>query len=368
MKNLFIAIAICLFSPLSWAINAVLHELDIHSDVLQRRLKVNLYVPHNYQQTDAKLYPLLVTSAGSSRMAVLRSQVDWLSHVDFGPMPQMIILQLPDIEVAQKEELAQGVYTNKLAQVLHKDIFVYLKSAFRIAPYTVLEGFSSRGNIALELFAQYPQQYQGAIITSPALELADEGWRKAMSKALENTLKGRSLHLSLGSFTENKPHFVALTKPLYNFEQSSFVDLSAENYLSAPLLSFEQGAKWLFSDMRIVDYAPYAKGGIAAVLSQQQRANKKYDYDMSPNGKLQGLANYYFEQGQAHKGKQVFEHLIKHNPTNVNYHLRYAQALLKISQPIAAKPLLESALALAKAQRNEEAQSYIGSLINNNFH
>ena len=84
--NLKFFIAILLFSL---SFNALANskydfvDIDIDSKITKQKLSVKVSLPLGYENTPDKHYPVFITTAGGSRIDSLRSQVKWLSHVDF---------------------------------------------------------------------------------------------------------------------------------------------------------------------------------------------------------------------------------------------------------------------------------------------
>ena len=70
-------------------------EIEINSKIAKHTLKFELTLPNSYESWSSKKYPVLITTAGQSRVDVLRAQVDWLSHVNFAPIPEVILITMP---------------------------------------------------------------------------------------------------------------------------------------------------------------------------------------------------------------------------------------------------------------------------------
>ncbi|NNG41899.1 hypothetical protein HJP15_02900 [Pseudoalteromonas sp. NEC-BIFX-2020_002] len=362
--KIILAIFLCQLCNITYAstIQSGLKVLSIKSAHLSKPIEVEIYIPNGYDEKRVTPYPLLATSAGDSRIAMLQSQIDWLSHVDFGPMPKVIMVRIPNIERSDKANYSDD---ELLATILHTEVYPYIRVNFNVAPFTLIEGFSTAANKALALFANYPQHYQGAIIISPALELADTAWHDKINQSLKQNLANRALYLSLGNFAGNRLYFTALQKYVSSASNHSvFEDFSQKNYLSTAVLGFNNAVEHLFADLQIVNFELFAQSGIKGVLGYHEQLLKKYGYPHSPNNNLEGLADHYFTHNQVDKGSQVFTYLIKSNPENAIYRLRHGQALLKASKLSDAKSVLNKALSMAKKQQNQELINYISELLN----
>ncbi|MDP4983833.1 alpha/beta hydrolase-fold protein [Pseudoalteromonas tunicata] len=338
---------------------AVAKELRFSSQALAEPYVFSVLLPNDYDGARKTPYPLLVTTAGDSRIAVLEAQIDWLSHVSFGPMPQVVILRLPQFVKANSSAMQAGL----TAQLFHQQLLPFLQGALNLAPFTLIEGFSTQGNLALELFSQYPTHYQAAVISSPALELQSAKWHQQLNQQLQAHLAQRSLFLSLGTFTGNRPYFASLQVSLSEYKTAIFNDLSGENYISNPVIHFEQAVKQLFSAIHITNFQPFAQQGVAAVLAYQQGLKRQYGFEWPPFENLAGLANYYFDHQQPKEGVAVFDYLVTQYPEKLLYLIRYAQALVKLGDISKAKIKLEQVIALAKQQHDDEALQYSQNLL-----
>ncbi len=341
-------------------ISAKQTEVTLDSAVTGTPVTLQLALPYDYDAKRKTPYPLLITSAGDSRIAMLQSEVDWLSHVAFGPMPQLIVLRLPVLPPKDNERGGEEYDIARLAEVMKKEVLPALDSRFNTAPFRILEGFSTLGNLSLELFSRDPDSYQAAVINSPALELAEPATLKAISERLQSGLGKRYLFLSLGSFKGNRVHFNALSGVLAAAENARFADLSTENYLSTSTLGFERGMSELFADREIRDFAPYARDGVRAVLDYHQALADKYGYRQAPESNLEGLAEYYLARGELDKGRAVFEYLVQANPETPLFLVRYAQAMLGQGHKKEARSLFEQALHLAQKTGDQEGIDFIG--------
>ncbi|MFC3034073.1 alpha/beta hydrolase-fold protein [Pseudoalteromonas fenneropenaei] len=362
IKHFAFCLLLCVITSVN-AIEAKLDTLSLDSKLLKRTVPLSLYLPFNYDAERKTPYPLLITAAGDSQINVLLSQIDWLSHVDFGPMPQVLVLRMPAVVEQDKFDTAKGERNALLGEVLAQEALPMLSQQYNLAPFHILEGFSTAGNVALDLFSRYPKLYQAAVITSPALELADDAWRTAVIERLQKNLAKRSLFVSLGSFSGNKPHFLSLQQALVGHDASQFSDLSKDNYIGGHSLGFLLGISRLFADREIVDFAVFAKEGVEGVLQFHQKLAAKYGYSLDPTDNLKGLASYYYQHQQLAAGDAVYQHLLTQQPSDVLLHVRKGQALHASAYVEQAKQTFRKALQLAEQQQNQEAQQFITRLL-----
>lgn len=340
-------------SSRDYAIAPVVTEISLNSPRLAKKLGFRLVLPRSYSSNQTKRYPLLISLAGESQFNSIVANTDWLSHVSFGPMPEVILLQFfqPDRN------------PDKAGTVLVDELLPFIRANYRTERLTMLEGFSTSGVTALEYFAKYPKDFQAAILPSVGLGLESAQWLDKIVTKLTTTLGQRYLFLGKSSMKDDHLPFTRMKASLQHFEHVRFEDLSALNYLSSSVIGFEMGMQALFSGREISDFKPFAEHGVDAILAYHQTLSERLGFHVEPTDNLMGLAGFYFEQNALQKGMAVYQHLIDQDQTNILLHIRFAQALLKISEQSLAKVWLKQAKTLAKQDKNEEALEFIDHLL-----
>ena len=95
---------------------SVKESVVLASKFASHDLKFKVYLPDGYNNDSDKRYPVFYTTAGGSRINVLKEQLAWLSHVGFGALPKVIIVTVPYIEVETDMEpkyiSASGINTD----------------------------------------------------------------------------------------------------------------------------------------------------------------------------------------------------------------------------------------------------------------
>ncbi len=359
---------ICLAWPLfATEIGAVHHELKLQSELIKNTVHLNVYVPHNYAAQRKEPYSVLYTTAGDSRFEVLKAQIDWLSHTSFSPLPQLVIVRIPTLSFAGAQALSDQQYYALLAKVLRQEIEPLLNSRFNLSPFKILEGYSSRGNLALGVLQHAAGYFNAAVMLAPALELQQSEELAALNHLVKTHTLVNYLYLSLGNFAANRPPFDQLKSVATQDKQAKseyhFDDLSAEHYHSNAIIGLERGLRRLFADLKVTDFSSFASSGVPGLSSYHEKLIHKYGYPIDMGDNLLGLGQYFFEQQMQHKGHQAFEALLTAYPQQLIYHLRYGQAMLAAGLTLQAKVQLEQTLQLAVSLGDEEAQHYIGQLL-----
>lgn len=347
-------------------------EVDIDSKITKQNLNVKVSLPLGYENAPDKRYPVFITTAGGSRIDSLRSQVKWLSHVDFAPIPQVILLTIPDIQYENKDKFtsAAGQESAILASVLREEVLPYIDKTYRTSGYRIIEGFSSFGNFPLYMLRHHSDLINAFFMFSPSLALDKSGLIDSLSDNWQLSAKRHHyVFLSLGSFVENKAPFQqakqALNKlPKSNRLQLAFADYSQDNYLSGPNLGLVRASQSLFSDLQ-PNYQQFHQQGEIALTGYFQQLSDKYNQEIELSSKRVDLAFSYAEHGKFAQAIAVMKRLVVEHGNDTILHLRLAQVQIKASKQADAKVSLKRAFKLASEADNEEGMSYISNMLSN---
>lgn len=348
-------------------ISAVHHAVELSSELTRHTLLLDVYLPHNYAAGRQEPYPVLYTTAGDSRFEVLQAQIDWLSHTSFSPMPQLVIVRVPRLSFAGAEALSDQQYYALLAKVLSQEVRPALNTRFNLAPFNIIEGYSSRGNLALALLQHASGYFNAAVILAPALELQPGDELANLQQALKTHNLVNYLYLSLGNFANNRRHFEQLKSAANTVNKGQpdyyFEDLSTEHYHSSAMIGLERGLRYLFADMKVTDFSPFVDAGVSGLQAYHQKLTDKYGYHIDIADNLLGLGQYFFEHQMPEHGQQTFAVLFKTYPQQLIYQLRYAQAMLAAGLTQQAQVQLEHTLRLASNADDTELQQYVSQLL-----
>lgn len=357
----------CSWSVRAQQISAVHQQLQQQSALTRHSLELDVYLPFNYDAKRSEPYPLLYTTAGDSRFAMLQAQLDWLSHTGFSPLPQMVIVRVPRLSYTEADALSEEAYQVLLAKVLQQEVHPWLRKTFNLAPYTLIEGYSSRANLALALLQQTNEMFDAAVILAPALELQSSAERRTLQQRLTSQSLTKYLYLSLGNFSANRPHFDRLRAATADITPAItkylFDDLSTEHYHSSAIIGLERGLRQLFADRNVTDFSPFISSGNTGLKAHHQQLSLKYGYEIDITDNLLGLGQYYFAQQMPLQGQQTFNALIESAPDKLIFQLRYAQALLAAGLTAQAQTQLRHTIQRAKAASDTELQHYAENLL-----
>jgi len=342
-------------------------EITIYSDIAQQNLTLHITLPSGYRSEGTTRYPAFYTTSGTSRLDVLKTQVNWLSHVGFAPLPQVLFISLPSIE-ADKFTKASGSLSSLTTQVYEKEVLPYIDKHYRTHPYRVIEGFSSNANQLLSIFIDRPELFNAYMIFSPALGLDKSNLvEKLLAKKADSRYQHRSFYLSLGSFKENRGTFEKIHNHLATWSMSNIKgleviteDLSHKNYLAAPVVGLINAAEKIFSD-RQPQASLFEKTGVEGVKQYFVKLHKKYGYELDVDNSIVDLGFYYAQIKQFVKAEETLHTLINKSPENIIYLVRLSEIQQQGSNTEKAKRTLTIALKHAKTQKDAEAISFIES-------
>jgi predicted alpha/beta superfamily hydrolase len=347
----------------------VTKEITIHSDIAQQDLTFHITLPRHYQSNGDTRYPALYTTSGKSRLEVLKSQVKWLSHVGFAPLPQVLFISLPSIN-ADKLTSASGSLYSLTTKIYEKEVIPYIEKNYRTHPYRLIEGFSSNANQLLSIFIEKPQLFNAYMIFSPALGLDKSNLiENLLTKKTDNSYQYRSLYLSLGSFEENRPLFGKIQNQLKTWSASNITgleilteDLSKKNYLSAPIVGLTNAAEKIFSD-RQPNAELFVKTGIVGIEQHFKKLHLKYGYELDPSNIIVDLGFYYAKIKQFTKAEEALNTVIIKSPKNIIYWIRLSEIQQQAGNNEKAIKTLKIALEHAQNKNDIEAISYIESRV-----
>lgn len=173
--------------------------VKIPSKILGEERTLLISTPANYAQSTER-YPVLYMTDGDSHILHTRGTVDFLARN--GLMPDCIIVGVtntdrtrdlsptrwnPVREDGTREELPASGGAPKFLDFFAQELFPYVESRYRTAPYRIFAGHSLGGLLALHIFATRNEMFNAYIAASPAL-----GWDEGYAlRAVSDFLKDR---------------------------------------------------------------------------------------------------------------------------------------------------------------------------------
>ncbi len=363
MRNwLLVLLALLAYANQTIANDKIMFQKHIiESNKTKSSLEFTVALPLGYDKT--KSYPVIYTTAGRSRFKSLVHQIDWLSHVSMGPMPQFMVVNIPQVTVPSdmhpKFVSASGIANELQLSVLMTDVLPYVEKTFNTQDFRLLEGYSSNGNFVLHTYTSNNALFDGYFAYSPALELDKSGLVNKLNDIEHSALKNYApLYLSLGPFTGNKALFKAIESGFQNSTNKKFEDFSKHNFLSVATLSVNNSFEWFFSDLSPVA-AEFAEGGRQAVQAHYTKLKQKYKKPMDATNTLINLSFHYANSDNKVQALETINAVVESDPDNVYYLTRKALILKKVGDSKQSQQNFLLAKSLATKTNNDDALSYI---------
>ncbi|WP_435275508.1 hypothetical protein ACMAZF_00245 [Psychrobium sp. nBUS_13] len=361
-------------TTLAHANQQITHQIDIKSQFTKQPLSVSITLPTNFKDNDDQRYIALYTTASDRRLKSMVEQINWMSHVSFGPIPPLIVVQLPYIaspnEQQGKDVQASGLNTKLTIKILEREILPQIKQRYPLLPFSILEGYSTNANLPLNILADAPHLFNAYISINPAWVLDKSNLMARIKQQLtSDQLKFRSAYISLGNFSQNHSAFEELSTFSHQTHSKLALHLDNQsdiNYYTAPMALLPKALEQVFADRNPKDLSLMAKEGVPAVNRYYKSLERKYGYALSPVNTLHDLSDYYGQHNQAAAQIETLEHILKLKPDNIYYRTILANVHLENSHPALYKKVITHALSLAQTQKNQEATDYIQRIIDRN--
>lgn len=363
MKLTLIEILILLLMALALQARVSAIEIQTHSLLSQKAsstLNFKVALPSGFN--NKKAYPVLYTTAGGSRFNSFVHQVNWLSHVTMGPLPQFIIVNVPQVTVESdmhpKYVAASGIANTLQLAVLEHEILPFIEAHFKTEDFRLLEGYSSNGNFVFYTYLTRNTLFDGYFVHSPALELDQSGLITQSNNSHLLTKNAKPMYLSLGPFVNNRALFQTIQANLSKVKSARFEDLSQHNFLSVATVSLNASIEWFFADLS-PDLALFTAQGLPSVKAYYQELELKYKKPIDASTSLIDLSFYYAQHGQAQQALDVIDVVIKGQPNSVFYLTRKALILKTLGQIVQSKDAFEQAKIVAFKNQDQDALSFI---------
>ena len=156
--------------------------VKIQSKILGEERTILISTPANYARSTER-YPVLYMTDGDAHLTHTRGTVDFLSRN--GLMPDLIIVGVVNtdrtrdlspthwVPTPEAGEPPPGPNTSggagKFLDFFAQELFPYVESNFRTAPYRIFAGHSLGGLLALHIMVARPEMFNAFIAASPSL-------------------------------------------------------------------------------------------------------------------------------------------------------------------------------------------------------
>jgi enterochelin esterase-like enzyme len=343
--------------------------LSLPSKIFAQPIRLDVSLPVGYE-TSRDRYPVVVGFQIASRFPAVSGIAQGLAAAEIAPPLIVVSAGLRDdwfSIYADESELSSGRGRDVLA-FLRQELFPFLESRFRIAPYRILLGHSASALFCLHALFEAPDLVQAVMAAGPMF--ADFDYDRVLA-VLERSLasrkaKAQDLFVTQGDQPE-------LTRDLTAFEDWlkkrrpegltwEFEPEPKENHGSLAMMTFYDGLRRLFAGWAALPEAVALQGG-PAIRAYKKSLAERFGYEIG----LARLADYRIRIKWAEE--RNFDALIslcrfgcEERPEDYYSHFTLAVAFERAERWTEAVSAYESALAKARNLPDEDRASIVSRL------
>lgn len=345
----------------------------IHSKILGEERTLLISTPLNYQGT-SEPYPVLYMTDGGDHLIHLRGTVNFLARN--GLMPEVIIVGITSTNQRTRDLTPTPAFTldakgtkvnvpnsggaNGFLDFFEKELFPYIESNYRTAPFRIFAGHSFGGLLALHTMVTRPDCFHAYIAASPSLDWdGDYPLRTVMEFFKGRKDFRRTLYVTMGDEEAGQPrptHFDRLRSTLSRVKAEGFSwdskALPEESHGSVVLLSYYWGLRKVFEDWKL----PFDKrtGHFEGTLKDLQhhylKVSQRLGYALLPPEGVVNLVGYQaLNRKQFQDAIAIFRFNVQTHSASSNAHDSLGEALEKAGSISDALVCYQTAVDLGKA-------------------
>jgi len=331
----------------SWAGTpiAIGEMVKIPSRIMQEERTLLVALPPGYARSTER-YPVLYFTDGDAHFTMLKGITDALAGS--GLMPQVILVGVPNthrtrdltptrVEVRRRNGVTQPFPTSgggpRFLEFFEKEVFPYVESTYRTAPYRLFAGHSFGGLLALHALAVRPELFNAYLAASPSLD-----WDNSYAyRHLKERLKGReelarTVFVTMADEEKNAPWptpFDRLRLLLKDSRAKGFTSgtkaMPEEDHGSVVLQSYYWGLRYVFEGWKLRAQGPVDLGDIKVHFDN---LTKKMGYPILPReGEINQVGYGLLGAGRAKDAIEVFHYNAEQHPMSPNVHDSLGEAL-----------------------------------------
>ncbi|CAL2108363.1 TPR_REGION domain-containing protein [Tenacibaculum sp. 190524A02b] len=357
----------------------------INSKVLKEQVLVNISLPKDYKlYSKEKVYPVIVVLEPEffSQIVSTTSHLSTLSGI-----PECIVISFPN---RFSKSYGPQLYTNgskfwpiewkqmpfdgdpnEFNTFFKNELFPYLASNLRVAPYNIILGTSSTTPQVFHTFLNEPKLFQG-YITIAAGDFLSMGYssNSNLISAIENSIKKnpRTLNLyvaSADSDIQNTPQIGMnlnqlqnkVTPYLSNSIKVSSEIISNETHYGIVLPAYINAMKMIFPLKKWdVDYRVFSipnENTLMNINQYYEELSKEYGYKILPTisrwnsgNSLERVGEKLIRKKQYNQAIEIFKHIIQYQPKSHKAFFNLAKTHKSFSDHNKAELAIEQAIML----------------------
>lgn len=357
----------------SWANgnNIAIQQLEIDSSVLGEKRNLVVYLPENYQQSDAR-FPVLYLTDGDVQGPHTAGTLDYLAK--FEQTPSMIVVGIVNPRDKRERDLTladpaqqnsqQLVKSDRFLAFVEQEVIPLVKKQFRTLDYQALSGTSFGGQFALHALIKRPGLFDGVIAISPSLYTNNHQMLALVEAALKNKqLQGR-LYLSIAN---EEPAMTEPFQKLLELIQRYPTDKLAvtnqlfahETHNTTVLQGQYHGLKYLFAGWAIPE-SPQTLADLQAVFAKR---SKLLNIPLSiPEDRAAGYGQWLQYLNRQQDALALLQWNRQTYPQSLHSHTSLIQAYVYFKLVDEAEAAITQALQSVKGL-SEEQQTELKSLL-----
>lgn len=348
--------------------------LKLQSKVLGEERTILVSTPATYARSQER-YPVLYMTDGNAHLAHTRGTVDFLARN--GLMPDVIIVGINNTDRTRDLTPTPGFYTEqdghrrdiptaggapRFLDFLATELFPYIESTYRTAPYRIFAGHSLGGLLALHTLAARPELFNALIAASPSLQWDNDYPLRTVEAFLKDRKElQRTLFVTMANEEDGRPaptRFERLRAILGASRSAGFVwdarHMPEETHGSVVLRSHYWGLRKIFEGWQLpVDPATRRfTGTLVDVTQHYARLGTRLGYVIQPPEQTVNQVGYVLlGQDRNEDAIAVFRFNTGQYPASANVHDSLGEALEKIGR------LDEALICYTKAVENARKTS-----------
>jgi enterochelin esterase-like enzyme len=198
----------------------IIHRLLVRSKFLDKKMRVDIYLPNNYHEFRPEFYPALVINDGQD-MEALQLTSTLSKMMQYGEIPEIVTIAVHAADRMQEYGIAgrpdykiRGSRADKYADFITKELMPYIYKNYRClknANDNVIAGFSLGGLSAMDLALNYPHWFSKVGVFSGSFWWRDKeanvenpDANRIMIDVLENSQKRKPIQFWLEAGTEDE--------------------------------------------------------------------------------------------------------------------------------------------------------------------
>jgi predicted alpha/beta superfamily hydrolase len=329
-------------------------RVEFHSDVLNETRTLEIYLPDDFENSDAK-YPVLVVLDGGWFFRYCVSIIDMISP---NYLPRMIVIGLPntdrrrDLDPINKELASPESGTKNFLLFLRNELIPHIEKKYRARNYRILTGHSLAGFFTIYSFLKEPDLFSAFIATSPSIR--DQENLGLVKKMLENSrpdsFAKRYLYMSGGGEEPEALHEsireidrILKGKNVKDFKWS-FGIFEQEGHV--PIKGFYQGIRNVFPDwIPKLDF--FMNGTLEDIKNHYGALSKKYGFRvLPPSPIINSVGQRFLRDRQTKEGIELYAYYVSLYPRSPSGYLYLGEAYIQADNINKARKNIGKALEL----------------------